>query len=65
MFAKLIDELIASGMTEAQIAEKIGRSQPSVNRMRTKGQVPDYFVGSRLVDLHQRTCPRNGGSPQP
>lgn len=56
MFPKLIEDLIQAGLTEQQIGERIGRSQPSVNRMRNGKQRPDYEAGARLVDLHRDLC---------
>jgi hypothetical protein len=58
MFAKLIEDLLQVGLTEQQIGSAIGRSQPSVNRMRNGKQRPDYEAGARLVELHAERCGR-------
>ena len=56
MIAKYLEDLVALGMTEAQIAAAIGRNQSSVNRMR-KGQRTDYETGVKIEQLHRERCP--------
>ena len=51
MFPEIIESLIAKGLTEKQIADLIGCSQPSVNRIRKGKQSPGYDVGAKLVEL--------------
>ncbi len=54
MFARLIDDLIATGMTEAQIGQAIGRSQATVNRVRNGRQrLADWEAVEALRSLHQ------------
>ena len=38
-------------MTEKQIGDRVGCSQPSVNRIRNGKQSPGYEVGTKLVAL--------------
>lgn len=54
MFQKIVEEICASGLTEQQIAEKTGVSQPTINRLR-RGQTsdPKSSVADALRDLHR------------
>ncbi len=58
MIQNFIEDLIQVGLTEAEIGKEIGRSQPSVNRMRRGKQGTDYETGRRLEDLHRQRCQR-------
>lgn len=62
MFPKIIEDLVGSGMTEQEIGMQIGRSQPSVNRIRNGKQKPDYDAGCKLVELHGKKCGRVDGT---
>lgn len=53
MISTLIDELLASGLSEAQIAEKVSTSQASINRIRRGKQKPLYELGIAIVELHK------------
>lgn len=56
MFPQLISELMATKLSEKQIAGLVGSSQPSINRMRNGKQIPYYDVGAKLVELHRERC---------
>lgn len=56
MVQNFISDLLNAGLTERQIAAGIGRSQPSVNRMRHGKQGADYQTGKRLEELHRQHC---------
>lgn len=57
MFQEIVNGLIRAGMTESGIAEKVGGSQPSINRIRKGKQMPGYLLGSALVELADEKCP--------
>lgn len=48
--ATAIQELIAGGMTEAEIGQKVGAHQSTINRIKN-GQTPTWEVGAALVAL--------------
>lgn len=55
----LIADLIASGMTQVQIATKAGCSQASISELQTgKTAQPNYAIGSALVALHKKATRR-------
>lgn len=56
MIPNFIEDLVRAGMSEAEIGREIGRSQPSVNRMRRGKQGTDYETGRRLEALHRQRC---------
>lgn len=56
MIHKFIEDLVRAGLSEAEIGREIGRSQPSVNRMRRGKQSTDYDTGRRLEELHRVRC---------
>lgn len=58
MFAKLLDELVATGMTENQIGAVIGRSQATVNRVRNQKQsLGGWDAVEKLRALHRERLP--------
>jgi len=51
----LIQDLIASGLSEASIAQRVGGiTQASIHRIK-KGEIsePRYGLGTRLIALHK------------
>lgn len=55
----LIADLIASGLTQMQIAEKAGCKQASISDLSTgKTNQPSYAIGSALVAMHKRAMRR-------
>jgi len=65
MFSEKIRDLIASGLTESDIAKAIGRSQATVNRVRNNKQV---LAGAQAIDalraLHLERCGNAGSVAQ-
>lgn len=55
--AEITKELIADGLTEAQIAAFVGSTQSTVHRIK-RGAVlrPRYPVGENLAALHRERC---------
>lgn len=51
MFSNVVENLIRSGMTESEIAGRVGSSQPSINRIRNGKQKPGYELGDALLKL--------------
>lgn len=55
----LIAELLASGLTQVQIAEKAGCKQASISDLYTGKTIqPSYAIGSALVALHKKATRR-------
>ena len=58
MFQQLLEDLVAAGMTENQIATAIGRSQATVNRVRNNKQdLAGWDAVDKLRALHRERCP--------
>jgi IS30 family transposase len=49
-----IELLIAAGLTETVIGQKVGAQQSTINRIRRGQMTPNYDVGKALVDLATR-----------
>lgn len=59
MFATLIEELIADGLTEQEIGRAIGRSQATVNRVRNEKQaLAGWEAVEKLRQLHRERLPQ-------
>jgi len=56
MFEKIVSDLIGSGLTEKQIAEKVSTSQSSINRLRHGKHEPSWRLGDGLMRLHSERC---------
>jgi transcriptional regulator with XRE-family HTH domain len=71
----MLEELIAAGMTQVQIAAALGISQSRVSRLCHVNEERNrisYAVGVRLIELHRARCapdapepPRIDAAPQP
>jgi len=55
--ARRINDLIEAGLTEREIAQLVGCSQPSINRYR-KGKEPRSSVAEAIRALHESRMPR-------
>lgn len=67
MISKLLEDLAgAAGMTESQIAARVGCNQSTVNRLR-HGQKCGYETGVKIEQLHRETFPDGAppGASQP
>jgi len=54
MLKTTIEELISSGLTEQAIADAVGSTQPTINRIRTgETEDPKHSLGRSLERLHQ------------
>lgn len=56
----IIEQLVASGMSEQAIADELSRAlpepvrQPTINRLKNRRTTnPSYALGKALVDLHR------------
>ena len=57
---QLIQELIDTGLSEAEIGDRIGLSQPQVHRLKTgEAKEPKWSVGERLIALHKEKCSKS------
>ena len=54
----IVSELLATGLTQQQLAELAGCSQNMISDLRLgkKGERLGYSIGKSLVDLHQERC---------
>jgi hypothetical protein len=59
MLTTLVDEIIATGLSEADVAGLVKTSQPTINRIRHAQQRPGYELGKRLEKLHDERCKRD------
>lgn len=58
MFDQLIADLVASGMTEAEIADQLPCSQASVNRIKLgKQKKVGHELGEAIKKLHAARLP--------
>lgn len=62
MFEQIITDLKAAGLTEKEIAERVGSSQSSINRFHRGKHEPLYSVGAEIVKLHAEKCARQAAS---
>lgn len=56
MFKQIVLDLIHSGLSEQEIAQIVGTSQPSINRIKLGKQGRSgvkYEMGVKLVELHR------------
>jgi DNA-binding XRE family transcriptional regulator len=51
MFTEIIQKLIATGLTETEIAEKVNSTQPTINRIRNGNQEPKGNLAVALINL--------------
>lgn len=56
MFEKIVSDLVSTGLTEKQIADLVGSSQSSINRLRHGKHTPQWPLGDSLVKLHHERC---------
>lgn len=62
MFPRLLQEICATGMTEAEVAKHLGCSQASVNRMKHGKQgEPSFSVAQAIIELHRARVPAAAG----
>lgn len=52
-FKRIIRDLQRAGWSQLAIADKTGTTQTNISQL-LRGREPRYFLGSRLVDLHER-----------
>jgi transcriptional regulator with XRE-family HTH domain len=53
----LIKDIIGSGMTQAQIAERVGTGQSHISELYRGGRKqPGWALGDRLLALHRERC---------
>ena len=62
MLKNIVEELIASGLKEHELAELALTSQPTINRIRNNQQNPSYDLGKRLEVLHARRCSKEAAA---
>jgi IS30 family transposase len=54
----LLEELIKTGMKDAEIAKEIGANHSTIWRIRTgETKSPIYANGTKIEDLVRRRCP--------
>ena len=56
-FAGIIKELQEHGLTQTDIAEKVGATQAFISQLATGNRIePRYSIGARLVKLRNELC---------
>jgi transcriptional regulator with XRE-family HTH domain len=55
---KITNELLATGLTEQELADLVRCSQPTINAFRhgTRGARPSMQIGTKLLELHKERC---------
>lgn len=55
MFTKLLDEIRdKKGLTDADIADALGLTQSTINRIRQGKQMPMYDTGVKIIEYHNK-----------
>jgi predicted transcriptional regulator len=64
MLPRLIEELLATGLSEADIARLVESSQPTINRIRN-GHIkdPKYSLAEALKRVHTERCAARSPAP--
>jgi predicted XRE-type DNA-binding protein len=58
-FSQLICELEQSDLSHTEIADLVGTVKSNVSHIKTRGTVPNYFLGEKLIKLHASRCPQS------
>lgn len=54
---KIVMELLVSGLTQKQLGEAVGRSQPQICELKEgRTRQVEWSVGERLLALHRDRC---------
>jgi transcriptional regulator with XRE-family HTH domain len=61
---KITEELLASGLTQQALADKVPCSQAAINAFSRgkRGQRPTLTIGLRLMQLHSELCGKPDGN---
>jgi len=54
MLKRAIEDLIASGLSEYDIADRVDASQPTINRIRNGKQNAGFDLGRRILALRDK-----------
>jgi transcriptional regulator with XRE-family HTH domain len=58
MWRELIVELVAAGLSEREIADKVGVAQPTINRIKLgRRKRVEHETGELLLKLHRQVLP--------
>lgn len=61
MWTRIIEQLIASGLTETEIAKEVGVEQPTINRLKLGVQKSTaYATGQKIMALHASRTSKGG-----
>ena len=53
----MLNELVSAGLTEQEIAEQVGTSQATINRLRNRvHKKTDFDIGNAIARLHSERC---------
>ena len=55
---KITLQLLATGVTQQELANRVGCSQSTINAFANgnRGSRPTFAIGQRLVELHKELC---------
>lgn len=51
---QMVSEIANTGMSQAEIAERVGASQPTIHRIMEKGRSTSYETGKKIEQLYQQ-----------
>ncbi|WP_147328297.1 hypothetical protein [Duganella sp. BJB475] len=63
---KITSELLASGLTQQELADQVPCSQGLINAYAqgNRGKRPTMAIGNRLIELHASRCTQSNPNPQ-
>jgi len=54
----MLNDLIKTGLSEQEIADKVGTSQPTINRLRNRiHKTTSFDIGTGISRLYEEHCP--------
>ena len=58
MLTQIVQDLMAAGMSQKAISERVGCSQPYICDIANgkSGKRPGFEIGTKLTDLHREVC---------
>ena len=64
---KITEELLATGLTQQALADKVPCSQSAINAFSrgNRGRRPTLTIGLRLLELHKELCGKAAAEPAP
>lgn len=54
---KFLEDIYKTGLSDYAIANRVGTSQPQINRIRRGKQQTSYEIGEKIKTLAEEVCP--------